>query len=266
MVISEQMRDLLIAYGVQVLGALAILAFGVLLARWVGRTLQRVLERQEMEPPVRSLLVRMTRGLVFLFVLLTALEKLGVQVGPLLAGIGVVGLGVGIAMQGVLSDVIAGLTIIFTKPYRVGEYIALIGVEGQVTAISIFTTTLEHADRSRVVIPNRKVIGEVLHNFGAVRQLTLTVGVAYGTDLNRALSAAQTLVLANDRVLKDPAPLVGIALLADSAVTLSIQPWVKVADYLPAQAELYRAILEEFRAQRIDIPFPQREVRLLGSA
>lgn len=264
MAITDHMLDLLVTYGFQVLGALAILGLGLLLARWVGNALQRLLRQQDMEPPVRMLLVRITRGLVLLFVLLTALERLGVQIGPFLAGIGVVGLGVGIAMQGVLSDVIAGLTIIFTKPYRVGEYIALIGVEGQVSAISIFSTILEHADRSRVVIPNRKVIGEVLHNFGDVRQLTLTVGVAYGADLSKALGAARALVLANPRVLKDPAPLVGIAVLADSAVTVSIQPWVKVADYLAVQAELYRAIVEEFRAQRIDIPFPQQEVRLLG--
>ena len=264
MAITDHILDLLVTYGFQVLGALAILGLGLLLARWVGNALQRLLRQQDMEPPVRMLLVRIARGLVLLFVLLTALERLGVQIGPFLAGIGVVGLGVGIAMQGVLSDVIAGLTIIFTKPYRVGEYIELIGVEGQVSAISIFSTILEHADRSRVVIPNRKVIGEVLHNFGDVRQLTLTVGVAYGADLNKALGVARDLVLANPRVLKDPAPLVGIAVLADSAVTVSIQPWVKVADYLVVQAELYRAIVEEFRAQRIDIPFPQQEVRLLG--
>nr|MBI3613902.1 mechanosensitive ion channel [Nitrospirota bacterium] len=264
MAIKEHMLDRLVTYGFQVLGALAILVLGLVLARWVGNALQRVLQRQDMEPPVRMLLVRLARGLVLLFVLLTALEKLGVQIGPLLAGIGVVGLGVGIAMQGVLSDVIAGLTIIFTKPYRVGEYIELIGVEGQVAAVSIFSTTLAHTDRSRVVIPNRKVIGEVLHNFGDVRQLKLTVGVAYGADLNQALATARSLVLANPLVLKDPEPLVGIAVLADSAITVSIQPWVKVADYLTAQAELYRTIVEECRAQRIDIPFPQQEVRLLG--
>ncbi|TAJ09267.1 MAG: mechanosensitive ion channel [Nitrospirae bacterium] len=264
MAITDHILDLLVTYGFQVLGALAILGLGLVLARWVGNALQRVLQQQDMEPPVRMLLVRLARGLVLLFVLLTALEKLGVQIGPFLAGIGVVGLGVGIAMQGVLSDMIAGLTIIFTKPYRVGEYIELIGVEGQVAAISIFSTTLAHADRSRVVIPNRKVIGEVLHNFGDVRQLKLTVGVAYGADVNKALTVVRGLVLANPRVLKEPVPLVGIAVLADSAITVSIQPWVKVADYLPAQAELYRTIVEEFRAQRIDIPFPQQEVRLLG--
>lgn len=261
---TDHILDLLVTYGFQVLGALAILGLGLLLARWVGNALQRVLQQQDMEPPVRTLLVRMTKGLVLLFVLLTALEKLGVQIGPFLAGIGVVGLGVGIAMQGVLSDVIAGLTIIFTKPYRVGEYVELIGVEGQVVTISVFSTILEHTDRSRVVIPNRKVIGEVLHNFGDVRQLKLTVGVAYGADLSKALAVARSLVLANPLVLKDPAPLVGIAVLADSAITVSIQPWVKVTDYLTAQAELYRAIVEEFRLQRIEIPFPQQEVRLLG--
>ena len=258
--------DLAIRYGFQVLGALTILVIGFLLARWVGGVMQRWLDRQEMEPPVRILIVRVVRAVVFAFAVLAALDKFGVQIAPLIAGLGIAGLGVGIAMQGVLSNVIAGLTIIFTKPYRVGEYVEIIGVYGEVISIDIFSIVLRHADQSKVVVPNRKIVGEVLHNYGSIRQLNLAVGVAYGTNLTDALKLARRIVHGNPRVLQEPEPLVGIATLGDSAITLSIQPWVKVADFGPAQAELYQAVVEQFRASRIEMPFPQREVRMLTSS
>jgi small conductance mechanosensitive channel len=161
-----------------------------------------------------------------------------------------------------LGNMVAGLTIIFTKPYRVGEYIELLGVFGQVTDIELLSTKLMHPDRSVVTIPNRKIIGEILHNYGTVRQLGLNVGVAYGADLSRALSAVDDILRENPRVLKDPKPVVGISKLGDSSINISVQPWVTVGDYGPAQLEIYQTIIEQFRAQQIDIPFPQSEVRL----
>ena len=255
--------DLIVRYSFQVFGALVILTIGVLLARWIGNVVSRWLMRQEMEPPVRILLVRSVRVVILLFTMLAVLDKFGVQIAPLIAGIGIAGLGIGLAMQGVLGNVMAGLTIIFTHPFRVGEYIELLGVYGEVIRIELFSTTLQHIDRSHVVIPNRKIVGEILHNYGFMRQLNLTVGVAYATDLTAALQTAREVVSRNVRVLKEPPPWVGIVALGDSAVTISIQPWVKVTDYAAAQAELYQALLESLKARRIDIPFPQREVRLV---
>ena len=130
--------------------------------------------------------------------------------------------------------------------------------------IDIFSTKLVHADRSRVVIPNRKIVGEILHNYGTTRQLTLTVGIGYGSNISEALAIAQDVVAKNPRVLKDPAPAIGISMLADSAITISVQPWVKVGDYGSAQAEVYQALVERLRARSIEIPFPQREVRLVN--
>jgi small conductance mechanosensitive channel len=199
-------------------------------------------------------------------VVVVALDKFGVQTAPLVAGIGIAGLGIGIALQGVFGNVIAGLTIIFTKPFRVGEYIELLGVHGQVTAIELFSTTLIHTDLSRVVIPNRKIVGEVLHNFGNVRQLTIKVGVAYGTNLNAALALVRDITSRNPRILKEPPAVVGVSVLGDSAITISIQPWVAVPDYVDAQVELYQSIIEGFRTNKIEIPFPQREVRLLPAS
>ena len=178
----ELLIDLAIRYGFQVLGALVILGVGAILGRWLGGMIDQRLRARAMEPPMRLLIVRVLRIVVMLFAVVVALDKFGFQIAPLVAGIGVAGLGIGIALQGVLSNVVAGLSIIFTKPFRVGEYIALLGVQGEVSLIELFSTTLVHPDRSRVVIPNRKIVGEILHNYGAVRQLALSVQVGYGSD------------------------------------------------------------------------------------
>ena len=195
------------------------------------------------------------------------LEPLSVPIDPaLIAGVSVAGVGVGLALQGVLGNLVAGLTIIFTKPFRVGEWIEIAGVSGQVTKIELFSTTLLHTDMSRVVIPNRKIVGEILHNYGNVRQLDLSVGVAYGTNLNDATAIVRRVLSANPRVLKEPAPVVGVTLLADSSINIAIRPWIKVDDFIPAQVEINQAVAEQLRAANISIPFPQREVRLLNSA
>ena len=258
--------DFVILYGFQMIGAAIILAAGFLVARWVGKMLDRWLGRRDMEPPMRILIVRTISFMVFAFTAVLAMDKLGVQVAPLVAGIGVAGVGIGLAMQGVLGNVVAGLTIIFTKPFRVGEYVEIAGVQGQVTHVELFSTVLLHPDRSRVVIPNRKIVGEILHNYGTIRQLDLSVGVSYETNVTEALASVRELLGRNPRVLKEPAPNVGITALGDSAITVAIAPWVSVGDYGPAQAELYREIVERFRKSGIQIPLPQREVRVLEAS
>jgi small conductance mechanosensitive channel len=257
--------DLIIRYGFQVLGALIILIVGVLLARWLGNLTDRWLQSRVKEPPMRLLIVRVVRVLVLILTLLVALDKFGFEIAPLVAAVGVAGVGVGFAFHGVLANIIAGLSIIFTRPYRVGEYIELLGVHGQVRTVELFSTTLIQLDQSRVVIPNHKIVGEILHNYGFIRQLQLKVGIAYGANLDEAIDAANEIVTANPSVLKEPAPVIGISELADSSITLSIQPWVAVADMATAKADLYHTLIGRFRASKIDIPFPQREVRLLAN-
>lgn len=256
---------LLFQYGLQAAGALVILVAGLFAARWIGNLADRWLAKQDLEPPIRMLLGRVVRLVVMAVVFLMVLQQFGVQILPLVAGLGVLGVAVGLALQGVFRNIIAGVTIIFTKPFRVGEYIDLLGVHGEVHEISLFSTKLIHDDRSQIVIPNRKIIGEILHNYGHIRQLNLTVGVAYETNLTQALGAAREVVDSNPRILKDIPPVIGIAVLADSSINLSIKPWVRVPDYGPAQAELYQGLVERFKQEKISIPFPQREVRLLSS-
>lgn len=246
-------------------GSLILIA-GFFISRWLIRLLQRWLEKLELEPPVRQLLIRISWLLCMGAFVVLALTNLGVDLLPLVAGLGVAGAGIAFAMQGVLGNLFAGLTIIFTKPFRVGEYIALHGVEGRVKDIKLFATVLSHPDLSRVVIPNRKIVGEILHNYGSIRQLDVVVGVAYSTDLNAALAAVADVLKENKRVLQDPAPVVRVAMLGDSSINIVIKPWVNVPDFAPAAGEINKAVVEEFRVRKISIPFPQREIRLLNQA
>jgi small conductance mechanosensitive channel len=264
--IQTKIVDFLTEYGLDLFGAMIILVIGGIIAWWIGRAAGRWLEKKRVEPPIRMLAVRIVRLLTIGLALVLALDKLHVPIAPMIAGISVAGVGIGLAMQGVLGNLVAGLTIIFTKPFRVGEFIEIVGNYGQVQTIELVSTTLIHADQSRVVIPNRKIVGEILHNYGNIRQLDLSVGVAYGTNIGSALQIIGDILKANPRVLKQPAPGVGISALGDSSVNLYVKPWTAVADYGPAQAEIYQAILERFSAQQIAIPFPQREVRLLNNA
>lgn len=258
--------EMAMQFGPKVVAAIVIITAGVFAGRWVARAMLRGLRRFELEPPVRELLVRIVRVLVVGVFALMALQNLGVELLPLIAGLGVAGAGLALATQGVLGNMVAGLTIIFTKPFRVGEYVSMLGEEGDVRTISLFNTTLGHPDRSRVVIPNRKIVGEILHNYGRIRQVDVTVGVAYDTDLNHALAEIGEVLQANPRVLKDPAPIIGVALLADSSVNIAVKPWTSVADYPVAAGEINKAVVERFRAREIVIPYPQREVRLLSQA
>jgi small conductance mechanosensitive channel len=258
--------DLAIRYGFQVLGAFVILGAGLIVAWWVGNAVERPLTRMALEPPMRRLMVRVVRVVVLLFALVIALDKFGFQIAPLVAGIGVAGLGIGIALQGVLGNVIAGLTIIFTKPFRVGEHLEVVGMKGDVHTIELFSTTLLHPDRSRIIIPNRKIVGEILHNFGNTRQIHLAVMVPHGSDLTAVLAMVREVVVANPRVLADPAPVVGVAQLELAGVRVGVNPWVRVPDVVAAEAELYRALADRFAASGIQVPLPKQEVRVLMSS
>jgi small conductance mechanosensitive channel len=264
MPVTDLVVDLAVRYGFQVLGAVVVLIAGAIAARWTGNVIDRRLTRQAMEPPMRLLIVRATRITILLFALVVALDKFGFQVAPLVAGIGVAGIGVGLAMQGVLTNIMAGLTIIFTKPFRVGEHVELLGVRGDVAAIDLSTTTLVHPDQSRIVIPNRKIIGEILHNFGHTRQLRLSLTVPHAADLSRVLGAARAVVAANPRVLKDPMPVLGVSQVTETAIQVAVQPWVAVAEFAEAEAELYQALVERLRAVGVSLPIAYHEVRLLN--
>lgn len=258
--------DLALQFGPKVVVALLIMVTGFYVGRWVGRATDPMLVKLGLDETLRQLLIRIVRIAVLGLFAIMALQNLGVQLLPLLAGLGVAGAGIALAMQGVLGNLAAGLTIIFTRPFMVGEYISIADEEGTVDEIKLFNTVLSHPDRSRIVIPNRKIAGEILHNYGRLRQLDVIVGVAYDTDITLALQAIRDLLAAHPKILQEPEPVISVLTLADFRVQIAIRPWTSVEDFNNASSDITQAALETFRARGIAIPFPQHEVRLLDPA
>lgn len=267
---SPELTDKVVLYfiehGMQILTAIVLMGAGLFVARWVGSIVQRWLKSKQYDEPVSNLIVKVVKLLIIVLIGVMSLGQMGVQITPLIAGIGVAGVGVSLAMQGLLGNLVAGLTIIFSKPFTTGEYIELLGVYGQVTDISLFSTTLLHTDNSRVIVPNRKIVGEILHNYGNIRQLNLTAAISYTTDISQALVLVNAILQQNPMVLAEPAPVVGIAALNEASIALAIQPWVKVDDFVPAQAAIYQAVIEQFRVQQIEVPVPRRNIQILNPA
>ncbi|MCE1225739.1 MAG: mechanosensitive ion channel family protein [Geobacteraceae bacterium] len=269
-VTSPELTDKVVLYfiehGMQILTAIILMGAGLFVARWIGSILQRWLRSKAYDEPVSNLIVKVVKLLIIVFIGVMSLGQMGVQITPLIAGIGVAGVGVSLAMQGLLGNLVAGLTIIFSKPFTIGEYIELLGVYGQVTDISLFSTTLLHTDNSRVIVPNRKIVGEILHNYGNIRQLHLTAAIGYSADITQALALVNNILQQNPMVLAEPVPAVGIAALHEASIALAIQPWVKVDDFVPAQAAIYQAVIEQFRDHQIEVPVPRRNIQILNPA
>jgi small conductance mechanosensitive channel len=264
----EKAQEALIALGIEfgprLLVAILFLIAGFYAGRWAAAGFDRWLTRLNLEIPVRLLLVRVARIAILGLFAVMALQNLGVDLLPLIAGLSVAGAGIALAMQGVLGNLAAGLTIIFTRPFRVGEYIAIAGVEGKVEAVDLFATRLSHTDASTVVIPNRKIVGEILHNYGLIRQLDVSVPLIRAEDVGRALAVIREAVAANARLLKDPAPVIGVATLGDASIHIAVRPWSSVADFGPAGAELSQAVVEGLRTVGIVYPPLEHRVRLVG--
>jgi small conductance mechanosensitive channel len=264
--LKNALVEFTVRYGLQILGALLILIVGATIASHTARVLEGWLTKKTtVDIALRGLMVKGVRLVLLGVTLVVAAEKVGVPVASLIAGLGVAGIGIGLAVQGVLSNLIAGMTIFFLKPFKVGEFIDILNEHGEVVDISLFSTTLRHTDLSLIVIPNRKIVGEILHNYGLQRQLDLKVSIRHDADIGMAIHVAREAVVASPRVLKDPAPLVGVRELSESAMTISIRPWVSVAEYEQACLDLYRAIVEAYRAKGLSIALPQREIRIVNA-
>ncbi len=255
--------DLAMQFGPKLLVAVLILAAGVYAARWVSRMTDGMFGKLGLDLTLRMLLNRIVRLAVVALFAIMALQNLGVELLPLLAGLGLAGAGVALAMQGILGNLAAGLTIIFTRPFLVGEYISIAREEGVVEEIRLFNTVLSHTDQSRIVIPNRKIVGEILHNFGRLRQLDVVVAVAYDTDIARALELVRVLLADNPKVLQKPQPVLSVLALTDAGVRLAVRPWTSVADFGDVSSDVTQAVLATFRANGVEMPVLPRALQLV---
>ena len=251
-------------YGLKVLGALAVLIVGRLVAGSVRSGIRKGMQKRGLDETLIPFLSALAYWLVMLVVLIAVLTLFGINTASLVAVLGAAGLAVGLALQGTLSNFAAGVMLLIFRPFKVGDLVDVAGTVGFVQAIGIFSTTLNSRDNVRIVVPNGEVFGKIIKNFTAndIRRVDMVVGVDYGDDLDVARETILRIVAADPRVLADPPPVVEVFELGDSSVNFVVRPWVKTDDYWPAHFALTPAMKKGLEAAGCSIPFPQRDVHL----
>ena len=261
-----QAQDLVAAWGLKVIAAIAIFVIGRWIAKAVRNGIRRMMKKADADPIIIGFVGSMTYIALLAFVVIAALGQLGIQTTSFIAILGAAGLAVGLALQGSLANFAAGFLMIIFRPFKVGDFIEGAGVAGIVEAIHIFTTTLKTGDNKLIIIPNAKLSGDNITNYSAqeTRRVDMTVGVAYDADLSVVRDVLNDIINKEDRVLKDPAPLVAVAELADNSVNFVVRVWTKTGDYWGVKFDMTETIKNRFDAEGIGIPFPQRDIHIVS--
>jgi len=262
----EQIYELVKSYGLPLLWALIILVLG----RIVAKTLTNLLAKMMSKAKVDETLVKFSRSVTYIalmaFVILAALDKLGVQTTSFAAIIAAAGLAIGLSLQGTLGNLAAGVMLILFRPFKVGDFVEAGGISGIVEEIQIFSTQFRSGDNKEIIVPNGQIIGNTITNFSAkaTRRIDLVIGVSYDDDLKKVRSVLTEILNNNERVLADPEPTIGLLELGDSSVNFAVRPWVKTSEYWPALFELQEEIKTRFDQEDISIPYPQRDLHIVS--
>jgi small conductance mechanosensitive channel len=262
--IYDTIINFFVNYSFQLIGALIILLIGLAIAKRVARVVTGVCEKKGLDVTLSRFTGNVVKIIIVIMVAVICLNKIGISVTPFLAAIGALGLGAGLAVQGLLSNYGAGLNIILTRPFVVGDTVTVQGVSGQVTEIRLAHTIVVTEDDVEITIPNRHIIGEIIHNSHTVSLLELSVGVAYSSDLSKVTEILQKAMLAHDDVSDKKAPMVGIAAFGDSSVDFEIRVWVDSDKINAARFAINKTLWDTLVKHQINIPFPQREIRMLS--
>jgi len=262
--LTARMMELFTVYGLRVVAAIVVFIVGRWVARLLSRFANRLMTKKEIDPTIVSFVVSLVYLSLLTFVVLASLGQLGIQTTSFIAVIGAAGLAIGLALQGSLANFAAGFLMIIFRPIKVGDYIEGAGVAGTVKSIQIFTTQLATPDNKMIIIPNAKLTADNITNYSTTgtRRVDLVFGISYADDIDKAKGVLKELLDADPRVLKDPAPTVGLLALADSSVNFAVRPWVNSADYWPLYFDMTEKTKKSFDAAGISIPFPQRDVHI----
>lgn len=256
--------DVIAMFGIRIVAAAVIFLIGWWAARIVRGSVERVLRKRDADPLLVSFVGNLSYLLLLTFVILAALGKLGVQTTSFVAVVGAAGLAIGFALQGALGNFAAGVLMLVFRPFKVGDFIEAAGTTGSVEEIQIFTTRLRTPDNKLVIIPNSKVTGDNIVNYSAkdTRRVDMVFGVSYDDDVDKVKALITDELGKDERILKDPAPIVGLVELADSSVNFVVRPWVKTADYWDVFFDTHERLKKRMDAEGVTIPFPQRDVHL----
>lgn len=270
--IASQIKTLeamAVDYSLDIVGAIAILVIGWIVAGWVRLAVRKALTRlPRSDATVTSVVSSLARYLVLAVVLIAVLAQFGVQTASILAVLGTAGLAVGLALQGTLSNVAAGFMLLILRPFKIGDYIDAEGTAGTVEEIGLFTTEFVTFDGLYLVVPNGQIWTKAIVNYSRLptRRLDIAVGISYGDDIEEAQTVLMDLMMGDERVLKEPQPQVMVMALADSSVNLNLRCWATTDDYWQLKFDFTKLAKKRLEKAGCSIPFPQREVHVIGGA
>ncbi|MDF1528140.1 MAG: mechanosensitive ion channel [Sedimenticola sp.] len=241
-----------------------------LISNLFSRVVRRALSASKLHISqlLQDFFINLSGKAVMVVGLLVALSQIGVEIGPLLAGLGVIGFILGFALQETLSNFASGLMILIYRPYDIGNTIEAGGVMGKVQEMNMVATTIMTPDNQKLVVPNNKIWGGVIRNVTAQskRRVDMVFGIGYGDDMAKAETILTSIIEADSRVLKDPAPVIKVHTLGESSVDFIVRPWVSTVDYWDVYWDITRKVKEQFDANEVSIPYPQRDIHIIGNA
>lgn len=253
-----------IPWAIRIATAIAIWIVG----KWIARKLMRLSCKFMEKAQLDEMLIKFAGNIIYTVLLIVvgiaALDQLGIKTTSLLAIFGAASLAVGLALKDSLANFSSGVLLIFFRPFKVGDFIEAAGIMGTVDEIRIFSTILHTSDNRQVTIPNGQIYGGTIINFSAksTRRIDLVIGISYEDNIRKAKEIIETIVKNDDRILKDPAPYIGVAELADSSINIDLRPWVNRSDYLAVKSSLLENIKTSFDENGISIPYPQQDIHL----
>lgn len=252
------------AYSLNIIGALLIFIAGKWLARRISNLLAKLLEKNNFDLALVSFLTHLTYYALVVLVVVAAAGRLGINTTSFLTVIGAAGLAVGLALKDSLSNFAAGVMIVLFRPFTIGDVVSTAGITAKVEKITIFNTHFCSPDNQLIIVPNNKIIADIITNINVkdTRRVDLTVGISYSDDMAETKEILARLAKEDSRILADPAPFIAVAELADSSVNLVFRPWVKTSDYWDVRFDLTEKIKNRLDEAGISIPFPQQDVHL----
>lgn len=258
--IMSTVNEFAVAYGFQLLGAVIILLLGWYFSNYAGRFVVRLCQRFNLDITLAKFFGGIAKAIVLVFVVIIALGKFGITITPLIAALGAVAFGSTLALQGPISNYGAGLTIILTRPFVVGDTIRVLNVTGIVDDIKLAYTQLVSEDGERITIPNKHIVGEIIHNSHQYLVVESVVGIEYDSDTDQAITLIKAILAGHDNVASDPAPQVGIQGFGESSIDIACRYWVPTRYYYQSRFDVNERILSAFRNNGIGIPYPKRDI------
>lgn len=253
-----------IPWGINIIFAVLIFIVGKYLVGIITNLVKKLMAKAKMDAILVNFIGSIIRSVLLLFVVIAALDQLGVNTTSLIALIGAAGLAIGLALQGSLQNLASGVMLIVFRPFTDGDFIEAGGTMGVVEEIGIFTTKMRTGDNKEVIVPNGQIFGGIITNYSKrdTRRVDMVFGISYGDDIRKAKDIIAGIIAADERILKEPEPLIAVGELADSSVNFNVRPWVKSGDYWSVYFDLNEKIKLAFDDNGISIPFPQMDVHI----